>query len=92
MKSGGGLKVGAVCDLHVTSIIYSGRDSSVFTKHGSNRIGRVYKKAIYREYTDGTFSTQKPHRKDLGILGPVIRGELHDTITIYFKVSRFISK
>jgi len=47
----------------------SGRDEAMgmefdevgraFTESGPHRIGRVYKKAIYRDYTDATFSTLK---------------------------------
>ncbi len=62
------------------------RDASVFTKKSATRIGRVYKKTVYREYTNGTFTQQKPRDKNLGILGPVIKGEEGDHIKIYFKV------
>lgn len=47
----------------------SGRDEAMgmpfdelqrnYTEPGPHHIGRVYKKAIYREYTDATFSTLK---------------------------------
>jgi Multicopper oxidase len=60
----------------------------VYTESGPHRIGRVYKKAIYREYTDGSFSTLKarvPEDEYLGLLGPVLRGEVGDTIKIVFK-------
>lgn len=76
--------------LSCSKVPFAFRDASVFTKKASNRIGRVYKKTVYREYTDGKFSTQKPRRKDLGILGPVIRGEFGDVISIHFKVDLFI--
>ena len=33
--------------------------AKLYTESGPHRIGRVYKKAIYREYTDATFSTLK---------------------------------
>jgi FtsP/CotA-like multicopper oxidase with cupredoxin domain len=48
----------------------------------------VYLKAVYREYTDGTFSALKsrpPEWEHLGILGPLIRAEVGDTIRVYFK-------
>ena len=48
----------------------------------------IYKKAIYREYTDATFSTLKPRPRDwehLGILGPLLRAEVGDTIKVIFK-------
>jgi FtsP/CotA-like multicopper oxidase with cupredoxin domain len=53
------------------------------------RIGlAVYTKAIYREYTDATFSTLKkrgPDEQYLGLLGPVLRGAVGDTIKVIFK-------
>jgi hephaestin len=52
------------------------------------RIGKVYKKTLYIEYTDATFTTKKPvpaEWKHLGQLGPVIRAEVGDTIKISFK-------
>jgi FtsP/CotA-like multicopper oxidase with cupredoxin domain len=76
----------------------SGRDEAMgmdfddiakgFTESGPHHIGRVYKKAIYREYTDASFSTLKPRspeEKYLGILGPVLRGAVGDTIKVVFK-------
>ena len=66
---------------------YFYRDAKVFTLKSKDRIGQVYKKTVYREFTDGTFQQQKPHRRDLGILGPVIRGEIGDTLKVVFKVS-----
>ncbi|XP_065054471.1 hephaestin-like protein [Rhopilema esculentum] len=59
--------------------------ASVFTMKSKDRIGKVYKKTVYREFTDKTFTERKPHRKDLGILGPVIRGEVGDVLLIVFK-------
>ena len=51
-------------------------------------LGRVYRKAIYREYTDSTFSTLKarpPEWEHLGMLGPMIRGVVGDTIRVVFR-------
>ena len=48
----------------------------------------TYRKAVYREYTDDTFTTLKPRApawEHLGILGPLIRAEVGDTIRIVFK-------
>ena len=59
-----------------------------FTQSGPHRIGRVYKKAVYHEYTDATFSTLKqrsPDEQYLGILGPILRGAVGDTIKVVFK-------
>ena len=76
----------------------SGRDEAMgqpfdmiakgYTVPGPHRIGRVNKKAIYREYTDDSFSTLKvraPEEQYLGLLGPVLRGEVGDTIRVVFK-------
>src|SRR5436853_800798 len=61
---------------------------NTYMQNASNRIGRVYRKAAYREYTDATFSRLKArgaNDEHLGILGPVIRAEVGDTIKVVFK-------
>jgi hypothetical protein len=61
---------------------------TVFTERGPHRIGTTYRKALYREYTDATFSKLKPRAPDwehLGILGPFLRAEVGDTISVVFK-------
>ena len=48
----------------------------------------TYLKAVYHEYTDSTFTTQKqrsPEWAHLGILGPLLRAEVGDTLKIVFK-------
>jgi manganese oxidase len=45
----------------------------------------VYPKMRYIEYTDGTFSVKKPQPEWLGILGPIIRAEVGDTVIVHFK-------
>jgi manganese oxidase len=65
-----------------------GESERVFVQSGKERIGKVYRKAAYREYTDGTFTTLKtvePRWQHLGLLGPVIRGEVGDTLQVVFK-------
>ena len=55
---------------------------------GPDRLGRVYRKTIFREYTDETFKTLKPRPSEwghLGILGPLIRAEVGDTIRVVYK-------
>ena len=45
----------------------------------TNRIGRLYNKIVYREYTNATFSTPVPRAPEwehLGIVGPVLRGQV----------------
>lgn len=52
------------------------------------RIGSTYRKTLYFEYTDNTFTTRKPvpaEWQHLGALGPVIRAEVGDTIMVVFK-------
>ena len=59
-----------------------------FATRGPHLIGKVYRKAVYREYTDATFNHLKPRPADqayLGIFGPIIHAEVGDTIKITFK-------
>lgn len=59
-----------------------------FMEHGPHRIGHVYKKAIYREYTDAAFTqlkARRPEEQYLGILGPILHAEVGDTIKVVFK-------
>jgi hephaestin len=59
-----------------------------YTQTGPNHIGRIYRKAIYQEYTDATFTTRKPRAPQdayLGLLGPILRAEVGDTIKVVFK-------
>jgi manganese oxidase len=41
-----------------------------------SRIGTKYKRAMYVEYTDATFSTQKAQPAWQGSLGPTLRAEV----------------
>lgn len=55
---------------------------------GPHVTGRKAKKALYREYTDDTFSTLTPRAAEwehLGFLGPLIRAEVGDTIVVVFR-------
>jgi manganese oxidase len=59
-----------------------------YTQHRANTIGTVYRKAMYREYTDATFAHLKPRPRSqayLGIMGPVIHAEVGDTIRVVFR-------
>uniref|UniRef100_A0A663LLI7 ferroxidase n=1 Tax=Athene cunicularia TaxID=194338 RepID=A0A663LLI7_ATHCN len=51
----------------------------------SNRIGRVYKKAIFRQYTDDTYSQEIPKASWLGFLGPVLKAEEEDVFIVHLK-------
>src|SRR3954451_6018004 len=71
----------------ITGEPFAGEDLT-FTEPGADRIGTTYKKSLYQEYTDASFTTVKP--KDArwahtGFLGPMIRAEVGDTIKIVFK-------
>ena len=62
--------------------------AKLYTERGPHRIGSTYRKAIYREYTDETFTTLKPRAPEwehTGMLGPVLRAEVGDTIKVVFK-------
>ncbi|XP_027004663.2 ferroxidase HEPHL1-like [Tachysurus fulvidraco] len=60
-------------------------DASLFLLQGPHRIGHVYKKAIYRQYTDATYSQEIFKPTWLGYLGPVIHAEVGDDIVIHLK-------
>ena len=63
-------------------------DEAVYVQGGSNRIGSTYRKALYRGYTDDTFTTRTPadpRWQHLGTLGPVIHAEVGDSIEVHFK-------
>ena len=65
-----------------------GAEESPWVKSGPHKIGKMYKKALYREYTDSTFTQLKPRPKEwehLGFLGPLIRAEVGDKIQVVFK-------
>ncbi|XP_065737954.1 ferroxidase HEPHL1 isoform X1 [Phocoena phocoena] len=59
--------------------------ATLFLKRGPNRIGGIYKKAVYRHYTDETYSTEIPKPPWLGFLGPILRAEVGDVIVIHLK-------
>lgn len=50
-------------------------------------MGSTFLKAVYREYTDDTFTERKPqlHASD-GLAGPTLMAEVGDLITVVFKV------
>ena len=61
--------------------------AKLYTQRGHGYIGSVYRKAVYREYTDATFVHLKPRpprERYLGIVGPIIRAEVGDTIKVVF--------
>ncbi|XP_029796663.1 ceruloplasmin-like [Suricata suricatta] len=62
----------------------AGSESQVYFEKSPTRIGGSYNKIVFREYTDASFRTQKAREKHLGILGPVIKAEVGQTIRITF--------
>ncbi|KAM3862284.1 coagulation factor V [Diretmus argenteus] len=61
---------------------------SQYLKQSSNRIGGKYKKAVYTQYTDDTFTVRAENvqrKNEVGILGPVIRAQIRDIIKVVFK-------
>jgi FtsP/CotA-like multicopper oxidase with cupredoxin domain len=59
-----------------------------YATQGPHLIGKVYRKAVYREYTDATFAALKPRTADeayLGPIGPILRTEVGDTLRIMFR-------
>ena len=62
--------------------------ADVFVESGPGRIGSTYRKCVYRGYSDGTFRHLQRRPTDdryLGLLGPVIRAEVGDTIRVVFR-------
>lgn len=62
--------------------------ANFFVRNDARNIGHIYEKSIYREYTDSTFSTLKPRDakwQHLGILGPLLRAVVGDTIRVLFR-------
>ncbi|XP_068571995.1 ferroxidase HEPHL1 [Cebidichthys violaceus] len=59
--------------------------ASVFLKRGPHRIGSVYKKAMFRQYTDATYSRLVPQPAWLGFLGPILRAEVDEVIVVHLK-------
>ena len=72
------------------TFIRSNRAQKKFTEKSKYQIGRVYKKAVFREYTDNTFTTQKSHSAELGLLGPTLYSVEGETIKVQFFEKSFI--
>ena len=63
-------------------------EAAFFVTPSEISLGHIYKKTIFREYTDATFTTLKPRPaawQHLGLLGPLVRAEVGDTIEITFR-------
>lgn len=59
--------------------------ASVFLRRGPRRIGRMYKKAIYMQYTDASYTQRLPKPDWLGYLGPVLKGEVGDVLMVHLR-------
>jgi hephaestin len=70
-------------------------EAKVFVENGPTRIGHRYWKSLYRGYTDATFTKRIPTPSNcvnvmpcddtLGMMGPVIRAVVGDTIKVVFR-------
>uniref|UniRef100_A0A8C9V1Y0 ferroxidase n=1 Tax=Scleropages formosus TaxID=113540 RepID=A0A8C9V1Y0_SCLFO len=61
---------------------------SKYLKQGRDRIGKKYKKAVFVEYVNETFTVKKENKQrkmETGILGPVIRAQIRDVVKVVFK-------
>ncbi|XP_076879473.1 ceruloplasmin [Brachyhypopomus gauderio] len=56
-----------------------------FLEKGEQRIGRVYKKAVYLQYTDATYRQEIEKPKWMGFLGPLINAEEEDVVVVHLK-------
>lgn len=45
----------------------------------------VYKKIIYKEFTDIHFNQTKPQPNNHGFIGPILTAEVGDQLVVYFK-------
>lgn len=63
-------------------------DADTFVKAGPDRVGSTYTKCLYHNYSGEDFTRQLPRPADqdyLGLLGPVIRAQVGDTIKVTFR-------
>uniref|UniRef100_A0A8C5CM82 ferroxidase n=1 Tax=Gadus morhua TaxID=8049 RepID=A0A8C5CM82_GADMO len=72
-------------NINMINLTNSQSPSELYFGRTAGRIGGRYLKAVFRAYTDSTFTSRKPSDKHMGILGPVLRGELGDTISVTFR-------
>uniref|UniRef100_A0A8V5G0V6 Ceruloplasmin n=1 Tax=Melopsittacus undulatus TaxID=13146 RepID=A0A8V5G0V6_MELUD len=59
--------------------------ASKFLQPGKDRVGSTYKKSVYKQHTDSTYTTEIPKPDWLGFLGPIIRAEVGDTIKVHLR-------
>eukprot|EP01134_Creolimax_fragrantissima_P003242 CFRG3242T1 len=59
--------------------------ANVFMRQGDGFIGKTYMKAVFRGYTDDTYTTPIPVTDTNGFMGPVIKAEVGDSIVVVFQ-------
>lgn len=62
--------------------------ADTYVQRGPGRVGSTYLKCLYRGYTDASFRTPQTRAaadQYLGLLGPVIRAAVGDTIKVVFR-------
>jgi manganese oxidase len=64
-----------------------GDEENVFVANGTNRVGSVYRKAVFRQYTDNSFDTPVPHPEHLGSLGPFLHAVPGERIVVKLRNS-----
>lgn len=57
---------------------------ALFALRTATTIGSVYTKAIYRRFTDGSFTEQVPMPAHHGLLGPLVAAEVGDVVEVTF--------
>lgn len=60
-------------------------EAKVFLVKGPQRIGSIYMKAVYKQYSDATFRTEVMKPDWLGFLGPLMMAEEGDTLVVHLK-------
>ncbi|KAG2457280.1 HEPHL protein, partial [Polypterus senegalus] len=65
--------------------VRTARSASVFLTQGPHRIGHVYRKAVYRQYSDDTYTQELLKPSWLGFLGPVLKAEVHDVLVVHLR-------
>lgn len=70
--------------IHLSFPLFLRRYKAQHLDNYSNLIGKKYKKAIFRQYTDGSFTKrlENPRPKETGILGPIIRAQINDKVKV----------
>ncbi|XP_019376637.1 PREDICTED: hephaestin [Gavialis gangeticus] len=70
-----------ISNLNITADL----EASAFLQPGKDRVGSIYKKSVYKQYSDSTYTTEISKPAWLGFLGPIIRAEVSDTILVHLK-------